>query len=171
MINYIKNLFKKTLLIKKHNPNLPDLKILDKGDWIDLYFSDIISLVGKSNPTFTIDSYGNEYTTVKKGDILKASFGIGVKLPKGYEAYILPRSSTFKSTGLTQPSSIGIIDNSYSGDNDVWFGVFECERDSTITRYDRIAQFRIQKKMRKPLIKYVNKLDTIDRGGHGSSGK
>ena len=127
------------------------LNKIDKGDWIDLRTNDTISL--------------------RKGDFRLIPLGIGMKLPEGYEAHVAPRSSTFKNWGIIQVNSVGVIDNSYSGDNDQWFMPVYATKDTTIQRNDRVCQFRIVEK--QPMIEFdtVKFLDNVDRGGFGSSGK
>lgn len=93
-----------------------------------------------------------------------------MKLPEGYEAHVVPRSSTFKNFGVLQTNSFGVIDNSYSGTNDIWRFPALAMRDTVIHEGDRICQFRIMKK--QPQIEFVevNELDEMDRGGIGSTG-
>ena len=134
-----------------HNPNLPKLEKIDKGDWIDLRAS-----VGGA---------------FKKGDFALIDLGVSMRLPNGYEAHIVPRSSTFKNWGIIQTNSAGIIDNSYSGTNDVWKMPCYFTRDTVIEPNDRICQFRIVKKMEPVSFTEVTELDNTDRGGFGSSGK
>ena len=126
------------------------LKKIDKGDWIDLRANETISL--------------------RKGDFRLIPLGVGMKLPEGYEAHIVPRSSTFKNWGILQTNSTGIIDNSYSGNNDQWLMPVYATRDTVIQRNDRICQFRVIEK--QPMIGFdiVDVLDDVDRGGFGSSG-
>jgi dUTP pyrophosphatase len=94
-----------------------------------------------------------------------------MKLPEGYEAHIVPRSSTFKNWGILQTNSTGIIDNSYSGNNDPWLMPVYATKNTIIQRNDRICQFRVVEK--QPVIEFdtVEFLDDVDRGGFGSSGK
>lgn len=127
------------------------LKKIDKGDWIDLRANETISL--------------------RKGDFRLIPLGVGMKLPEGYEAHIVPRSSTFKNYGILQANSTGIIDNSYSGNNDQWLMCVYATRNTIIQRNDRICQFRVVEK--QPMIEFdtVDILDDVDRGGFGSSGK
>ena len=127
------------------------LKKIDKGDWIDLRANETISL--------------------RKGDFRLIPLGIGMKLPEGYEAHIVPRSSTFKNYGILQTNSTGIIDNSYSGNNDQWLMPVYATKNTIIQRNDRICQFRIVKQ--QPTIEFntVDFLDDVDRMGFGSSGK
>lgn len=126
------------------------LKKIDKGDWIDVRANETISL--------------------RKGDFVLIPLGIGMKLPEGYEAHLVPRSSTFKNWGIIQTNSIGIIDNSYSGDNDQWMMPVYATRDAIIQRNERVAQFRIVEK--QPMIGFdiVEHLDDTNRGGFGSTG-
>lgn len=134
-----------------HNPNMPKLEKIDKGDWIDLRAS-----VGGS---------------FKSGDFALINLGVSMRLPDGYEAHIAPRSSTFKNWGIIQTNSFGVIDNSYSGTNDVWKMPCYFTRDTVIEPNDRICQFRIVKKMKPVSFTEVTELDNTDRGGFGSSGK
>lgn len=134
-----------------HNPNMPKLEKIDKGDWIDLRAS-----VGGS---------------FKRGDFALIDLGVSMRLPDGYEAHIAPRSSTFKNYGIIQTNSIGIVDNSYSGTNDVWKMPCFFTKDTVIEPNDRICQFRIVKKMEPVSFTEVTELNSTDRGGFGSSGK
>lgn len=134
-----------------HSPNMSKLEKIDKGDWIDLRAS-----VGGA---------------FKKGDFALIDLGVSMRLPEGYEAHIVPRSSTFKNWGIIQTNSIGIIDNSYSGTNDVWKMPCYFTRDTVIEPNDRICQFRILKKMEPVSFTKVVELNGTDRGGFGSSGK
>lgn len=140
----------KTIKIKYHNPNIDRLEKISTGDWIDLRSAETVVL--------------------KAGESKLISLGISMKLPDGYEAHIVPRSSTFKNFGIIQTNHCGIIDNSYSGTNDVWMFSAHALKDSIIHENDRICQFRIIEKM--PLITFdeVDTLDNTDRGGFGSTG-
>ena len=94
-----------------------------------------------------------------------------MKLPEGYEAHVVPRSSTFKNFGIIQTNHCGVIDESYCGDNDQWFFPAYAMRDTEIKKNDRICQFRIME--HQPAFDFVTveKLGEVDRGGHGSTGK
>ena len=94
-----------------------------------------------------------------------------MEIPKGYEAHIVPRSSTFKNFGILQTNSTGIVDESYCGDNDQWFFPALAMRDTIINVNDRICQFRIVEHQPKIEFIEVNELGNDDRGGHGSTGK
>ena len=94
-----------------------------------------------------------------------------MKLPEGYEAHVVPRSSTFKNFGIIQTNHMGVIDGSYCGDNDMWRMPVLAVRDTQIHVNDRICQFRIMKN--QPAINFdeVERLEETDRGGFGSTGK
>lgn len=94
-----------------------------------------------------------------------------MELPKGYEAHIVPRSSTFKNYGIIQTNSVGIIDNSYNGDDDQWYMPVYATRDTTIHLNDRICQFRIIKNQPSLYFQLVSRLGRKNRGGFGSTGK
>lgn len=134
-----------------HNKNIEKLSKIEQGDWIDLRAAETVEM--------------------KTGDYRLISLGISMKLPEGYEAHVAPRSSTFKNFGVLQTNSFGIIDNSYSGTNDIWRFPALAMRDTVIHEGDRICQFRIEKK--QPSVEFieVNELDDTDRGGFGSTGK
>lgn len=155
--------------IKYLDPNMPKIEINKLGDWIDLYTL--------NDESITEDQF--KYI----------SLGIAMQLPEGYEAHIVPRSSTFKKYGIIMANSIGIIDNSYCGDNDIWHFPALCLNGTTgwhtyansnnqiistkytyIYKYTRICQFRIVKK--QPMIHFteVGSLENPDRGGLGSTG-
>lgn len=127
------------------------LEVTDIGDWIDLYCE--------------------KETVLHQGERTYISQGVSMKLPQGYEAIIAPRSSTFKRWGILQTNSIGVIDNSYCGDGDIWAFPAYATRDITIPAGTRICQFRIQKKQPHINFKVVSSLGTNDRGGFGSTGE
>ena len=106
------------------------------------------------------------------GDYTRIPLGVGMKLPDGYEALIAPRGSTFEKYGIIQTNSPGVVDNSYSGNNDQWFMPVYATRNVTINKNERICQFRILPIMdRETKIETVESLDDIDRGGFGSTGR
>ena len=135
------------------------------------YFTDKIDKLacigGKSD---WIDLRAAENVTLKKGAFKLISLGVAMALPEGYEAHLVPRSSTFKNFGVIQANSVGIIDNSYCGDNDVWCFPAFAVRDTEIHVNDRICQFRIVKN--QPAVRFdeVTFLEGNDRGGFGSTG-
>ena len=93
-----------------------------------------------------------------------------MELPLGYEAYVVPRSSTYKNYGLLQANSMGVIDESYKGNEDMWKLPVIASKNIRINKYDRVAQFRIQKKMPEVTFEEVDFLDNEDRSGFGSTG-
>ena len=137
------------------------------------YFSDKIEklhAIGGAKSDW-IDLRAAEDVTLKKGEFRLIPLGIGIKLPAGYEAHVVPRSSTFKNFGIIQTNHCGVIDNAYCGDNDQWFVPVLAMRDTEIRLNDRIAQFRIMEKQPEIEFEEVAHLDTVDRGGFGSTGK
>ena len=135
-----------------HSKEIEKLTYIDgKSDWIDLRAA--------------------ENVTLKKGEFKLINLGISMELPKGYEAVIVPRSSTYKNFGIIQTNHMGVIDESYCGDNDQWFFPAYALRDTVIHINDRICQFRIME--HQPAISFIetDRLGHEDRGGHGSTGK
>ena len=129
--------------------------IQGKSDWIDLRAAERVEL--------------------KKGDFKLIPLGVSMCLPDGYEAIVAPRSSTFKTWGLIQTNSIGVIDESYGKHSckDQWMVPVYATRDTVVEVNDRICQFRIQK--HQPEITFeeleVGQLDGKAREGFGSTGK
>ena len=111
-----------------------------------------------------------EDVDMKAGEFKLIPLGVGMKLPDGYEANIVPRSSTFKYYGILQTNCFGVIDNSYSGDNDQWRFPAYATRDVHISKNDRICQFRLNKIQPSFEFEEVEHLDNQDRGGFGSTG-
>lgn len=140
----------KTIKVKYENSNMQHMQKISEGDWIDLRAAETVKL--------------------KKGNFKLISLGVAMKLPKGYEAHIVPRSSTFKNFGIIQTNHQAVIDNSYCGDNDIWKYPVYALKDTVIKEGDRICQFRIVKKQPKLRFKVVDKLKAKDRGGFGSTG-
>ena len=137
------------------------IKYFDKG------IEKITNIEGKSD---WFDLRAAETITLKAGDFALIPLGVGMILPEGYEANIVPRSSTFKNYGIIQTNHYGVIDNSYSGDNDQWRFPAYATRDITINKNDRICQFRINKKQPTFDFEEVEHLNDTDRGGFGSTG-
>lgn len=135
------------------------------------YFTDKIDRLeyidGKSD---WIDLRAAEDVTLKAGEFKLIPLGIAMELPQGYEAHVVPRSSTFKNFGIIQTNSMGVIDESYCGDNDQWFFPAYALRDTEIHVGDRICQFRIMEHQPKIQFDEVLFLGNEDRGGHGSTG-
>lgn len=134
----------------KYFTDIPEIEKTEKGDWIDLRAAKDVEL--------------------KAGEEAVIPLGVGMILPPGYEAWILPRSSTPRKFGIMCANSMGIIDNSYNGENDEWGFVAVALRDTTIHKGDRICQFRIMKNMPELNIYTANHLNPVSRGGFGSTG-
>ncbi|MDD6381286.1 MAG: deoxyuridine 5'-triphosphate nucleotidohydrolase [Lachnospiraceae bacterium] len=138
--------------IKYHTDKIEKLRYIDgKSDWIDLRVAKDYDL--------------------KKGDFALIDLGISVKLPEGYEMITAPRSSTFKNYGLLQSNSIGVVDESYCGDDDILMMPVYATRDVHISVNDRICQFRIFR--HQPALQFVecDHLSDESRGGFGSTGR
>ena len=133
------------------------------------YFTDKIEpldyIEGKSD---WIDMRASEEVTLKAGEFALIPLGVAMELPKGYEAHLVPRSSTFKNWGILQTNSVGIVDGSYCGDNDMWRMPVYATRDTVIHVNDRIAQFRIVENQPEIVFEKVEHLTGKDRGGFGN---
>lgn len=149
----------------KHRSNIKNIKIKYFNDEIDK-----LTYIGgvKSN---WIDLRSAETIKLKKGEFRLIPLGVGMKLPEGYEANIVPRSSTYKNFKIIQTNHMGIIDNSYSGDSDQWMMPVIAIEDTTINKNDRICQFRINRIQPQIQFEEVAHLDDVSRGGIGSTGK
>ena len=138
--------------IKYFTDKIEKLRYIDgKSDWIDLRCAEDISM--------------------KKGEWRLIPLGIAMELPRGFEAHVVPRSSTFKNFGIIQTNSMGVIDASYCGDNDQWYLPALAVRDTEIHVNDRICQFRIVENQPEIEFSEVSSLEGEDRGGFGSTGK
>ena len=143
---------KETIKIKYHSKEIEKLTYIDgKSDWIDLRSAEEVEL--------------------KKGEFRLIHLGVSMQLPKGYEAVVVPRSSTYKNFGLIQTNHMGVIDESYCGDNDEWMVPVLAVRDTVIHINDRICQFRIQKHQPQIVFEEVEMFGNADRGGFGTTGK
>ena len=135
------------------------------------YFTDKINKLeyinGKSD---WIDLRASEDVELKSGEFKLIPLGVAMELPKGYEAHIVPRSSTFKNFGIIQTNSMGVIDETYCGSNDQWMMPAYAIRDTVIHINDRICQFRIMEHQPHINFNSVYELGGVDRGGFGSSG-
>ena len=137
--------------IKYFNNELEKIKKIEKGDWIDL----------RSSITVTL----------RAGEFKLIPLGVAMELPKGYEAHVVPRSSTYKNFGVIQTNHHAVIDASYCGDQDQWYFPAYALRDTVINMNDRICQFRIVEKQPEIEFVEVENLDNPNRGGIGSTGK
>lgn len=131
------------------NDNVTRLSVNTKGDWVDMYAAETVDM--------------------KQGEHKLIHLGVAMKLPEGYEAHLVPRSSTYKKWGIIQANHVGIIDNSYSGPEDWWKMSVIAMRDTTIHAGDKICQFRIVE--RQPKLHFVEgQMTDPSRGGFGSTG-
>jgi len=149
--------------IKYHDKELPKLKQAHDGEWFDMFAA--------------------ENCQIRYGETHMISLGVSIELPDGYEAIVAPRSSTHKHFGIMCVNGIGVIDNAYKGDNDVWhFPAIGCKgyydmlgyfhpETSIIHKGDRICQMRIQKCQPSVEFDEVDFLGNADRNGLGSTGR
>lgn len=138
--------------IKYFTDKIEKLDYIDgKSDWIDLRASEEVEL--------------------KAGDFKLIPLGVAMEIPQGYEGHLAPRSSTFKTWGIIQTNSVGVIDCSYCGDDDMWRMPVYATRDTIIHVNDRVAQFRIIENQPKIVFEEVEHLGNDNRGGFGSTGK
>ena len=141
-----------TIQIQYLDDTIEKLAYIDgKSDWIDLRSAVDVEL--------------------KAGEFKLIHLGIAVKLPEGYEAHVVPRSSTYKNFGIIQTNHCGIIDSSYCGPNDYWYMPAYALRDTVIHKNDRICQFRIMEHQPQIVFEEVKELSGANRGGIGSTGK
>ena len=137
--------------VKYFTDKIEKLRYIDgKSDWIDLRAAEEICL--------------------KKGEFRLIPLGLAIELPKGYEAHVVPRSSTYKNFGLIQTNHMGVIDESYCGDGDQWYVPMLAVRDTEIHINDRICQFRIMENQPQIVFEEVERMEGKDRGGFGSTG-
>lgn len=139
-----------TIRVKYLSDKIEKLEKITKGDWIDLRSAEDI--------------------TLKAGEFKLIPLGVAMQLPAGYEAHIVPRSSTFKNFGIIQTNHQGVVDCSYCGDNDQWYMPAYALRDTKISCNDRICQFRIMENQPEITFEEVEMLGAPDRGGIGSTG-
>jgi len=140
------------LKIKYHVKELEKLRYIDgKSDWIDLRVAENVSM--------------------KQGEYRLISMGISVEIPKGYEMLIVPRSSAYKNFGILQTNAMGVVDESFCGDNDIIHMPILAMRDTEIHINDRIGQFRLMPHQPEVHFIEVDYLDNEDRGGFGTTGK
>ena len=140
------------LKVKYFSEDIEKLRYIDgKSDWIDLRSAADVEL--------------------EAGEFKLIPLGIAIELPHGYEAHVVPRSSTFKNFVVLQVNSMGVIDETYCGDNDQWFMPVLAVRDTKICVNDRICQFRIMEHQPALTFEQVDHLEGADRGGFGSTGK
>lgn len=134
----------------KYFADIEKVEQISVGDWIDLRAAEDVSMV--------------------VGDFKLIPLGIAMQLPEGYEAHVVPRSSTYKKWKIIQANHMGVIDESYCGDNDQWMFPAIALENTIIHKGDRICQFRIMEHQPELRFVEVSKLGNEDRGGFGSTG-
>lgn len=134
------------------------------------YFTDKIDKIQKIATGDWLDLRAAEDIKLTTGEFKLIPLGVAMQLPQGYEAHIVPRSSTFKNFGIISTNHQGVVDESYCGNNDQWFFPAYALRYSEIKVNDRICQFRIVEKMPKVKLVEVEILGNTDRKGFGSTG-
>lgn len=135
----------------KYLRDIEKIQPIENGNWIDLRAAEDVVLFA--------------------GEFKYIPLGIAMELPEGYEALIAPRSSTFKKYGVILANSIGVIDESYKGDNDEWHFPALAMQGAKIDKNERICQFRIIKRQPEISFKEVESLGNENRGGLGSTGR
>ena len=147
----------------KYFDNATKLKKITKGNWIDVY--------------------ANKDVFVKCGERKMVPLGFALELPEGWEGHLAPRSSTFKTWGIIQTNSVGVVDDTYIGDNDQWHMPVYClqgkdiesengeeVKGTWIRKGDKIGQFRIMEVMPEIEFEEVESFGNKDRGGFGTTG-
>ena len=140
-----------SIKVRYISKEIEKLRYIDgKSDWVDLRSAEDVDL--------------------KAGESRLIRLGIAVELPEGYEAHIVPRSSTYRNFGIIQTNHMGVVDHSYCGDNDEWMYPVLAMRDTHISVNDRICQFRIMENQPALSFEEVEHLTGKERGGFGSTG-
>ena len=137
--------------VKYFTDGIEELACVPGSDWVDLRWA--------------------EETVLKAGEYRLIPLGIAVALPEGYEAHVVPRSSTFRNYGILQTNSMGVVDGSYCGDGDQWRWPVYATRDTVIPKNTRICQFRVVENQPPLTFLRVERLENPDRGGFGSTGR
>lgn len=140
-----------TIKIKYLDANIDRIGKIDVGDWIDLRAAEDVIL------------YAGEYKAIP--------LGVAMQLPDGYEAFMIPRSGTYKKHGILMANSIGLVDESYKGDNDEWHFPALAIHGGRVNKNERICQFRIIKHQPSVVFEEVESLGNKSRGGLGSTGR
>lgn len=141
----------KQIKVKYLREDMDRIAPIKNGNWIDLRIG--------------ID------VMMKKGDFLLIPLGVAIQLPENTEALVIPRSSTFKKYGIIQANSVGLIDESYCGEQDEWMFPAYATKETVIPKNTRICQFRIQERQPAVTIRVVEHLSGTNRGGFGSTGE
>lgn len=165
---------------EKGEPLVSFPKIIKKGDWVDLMAAKECILEAPQAGTLK----GNE---AKHRDVVSdvsyIPLGVAMKLPEGYEAIMASRSSAPKKMGIMMANGIGVVDQSYCGDDDQWHFPAVTLRKTSIAQNTRLCQFRIQLSQKATLwqrikwlfvsgieLEEVQALGNENREGLGSTG-
>ena len=140
-----------TILIRPHHDVAKNIKFIDIGDWFDLYAAESIQL------------WPFRFKLI--------SLGFSIKLPKNHEMWLLPRGSTYKTWKIIQTNHMGIVDESYCGDDDIIKYPILSFGFKKINIGDKICQARIIEKQPKWNFRFIDKLNNVNRGSFGSTGK
>lgn len=171
--------------VKRIDTTIELPEITKNGEWIDLRAAKEITM--KAPQAGTLKRHKVNNIEVSHRDVSFDSqlipLGVAIQLPKGFEAVMLPRSSTAKKFGIVMANSQGVIDNSYCGDNDEWKYPAIAIKDTVIPKGSRICQFRIQLSQKATIwqkfkwlfsngivVEEVDSLCNENRGGFGSTG-
>lgn len=153
------------------------LPVAHNGNWMDTYVSKIGTVSpdegGRYNYNEVVWYDENKHDTIHyvKDDVVIVQLGFALQLPPNHELHLLPRSSTFKNTGLLLTNSMGIGDTSYCGNEDEYSCMFFATRGGEVSIGQRIVQIRIEESMsNKFTFTEVDRLDNPNRGGFGSTG-
>lgn len=171
--------------VKRLNKNIDLPEVIDRGDFIDLRAAEEVAMHAPQAGVLKRHKVnGVEYSHRDvEFDSKLIPLGVAMQLPKGFIAVPVPRSSTYKEYGITQANSIGVIDQTYCGDNDEWKFHAIAYRDTVIPEGDRICQYEIRLSQKATIwqklkwlfssgveIVEVESLNGTDRGGFGSTG-
>lgn len=99
------------------------LKKITKGNWLDVY--------------------SREDIFVPVGEQKLIPLGFALELPQGWEGHLAPRSSTFKKWGIIQTNHVGVVDDTYIGDNDEWMMPVYCVdgKEYEFTESEMVTKF------------------------------
>ena len=162
----------KQVKIKKIRENSA-LPIKNNGNWYDLQTSAMICMQ-QHNIDWKwcdVNKVTDGFVKVRPGDTLVCYLGIACDMGEGYEAHLLPRSSTYLKYGLLLGNSMGLIDSEYKGDTDEWKALFYCTDYAIVPVNARLVQMEIVKSSRDIDFKEVDTLGNDNRGGYGSTGQ
>lgn len=155
------NIMKKLEMKIRYFEGATKLEKIQKGNWIDVY--------------------ANKDVFVPEGDRAMIPLGFALELPKGWEGHLAPRSSTFKTWGLIQTNHVGVVDDTYVGNDDQWHMPVFClqgkdikggiYKGTWVKKGDKLGQFRVMEVMPEIEFVEVEELTNENRGGFGTTSK